>query len=793
MPRESPVRILGHELRIAARRLRHDRWSAGGAILAAALGAGLNTAVFAVAYGILLRPLPYAQPDRLVVVNAGVRLTAADDWRRQLTSFEGISAFTRDNMTVRGIGDPRVAAVTMVDDEFFAVLGGGARIGRIFGRADADSAVVVSHRFAEQSGLPDARLLGSRLQVGEASLSVAGIMPGSFAFPSEDVDLWMPARAARAVAFDRSADARHYRIVGRLRAGVPLARARAEALRAWTDLNPRERRRADDPLKVESVQDLLVGPIRPALFAFAAAALIVLVIACANVATILVGRTLGRQRELAVRRALGASPSQLLLSIVSESLIVTSAGTLIGAALAIGAVRVVEGWAGGIIPRLSEIRVDWIVLLVASLVMVAASILSAAPALRGVRRSVPTLRTAGAGATRVSRRTRGVLIVVQISLAVVLLAGGGLLTRTIVGLLQGDIGVASRGAVISQLMLTEATTLNALDRGPLVDELLRRVRALPGVTAAGVGSNLPPANLMIQMTVRLVGSQGERVTDLSLAAATPGYLPAVGARLLQGRDFQVGDDRPDRLVAVISETAARRLMAPGHIIGHELPTSLPGVRQRGRPTVIGVVSDVKYSGLDAQADAAVYVMWTQLPVGHPFLAVRTSAGATAFAPALRAIERELDPRMPVMPVRTLDEVVARTVADRRLRALLGGSVALLAFAVAMVGLAGSLMRIVLERRQELAIRAALGASPARAVRTIMSEGVVLAACGVALGVTGALVVGRALRTLLHGVSPYDPLTLGSVAIFVGVVSLLACYVPARRAARVDPLLLLRTD
>jgi hypothetical protein len=341
-------------------------------------------------------------------------------------------------------------------------------------------------------------------------------------------------------------------------------------------------------------------------------------------------------------------------------------------------------------------------------------------------------------------------------------------------------------------MLTEGMSLNALDRGPVMEELLRRVRALPGVGAAGVGSNMPPANMMIQMTVRLVGDAGERVTDLSLAAATPGFLPAIGARLLQGRDFQDGDER-GRLVAVISETAARRLMPPGDVIGRELPTTLPGLRQRGRAAVIGVVSDVKYSGLEEHADAAIYVMWNALPVGHAFLAVRTGRDVASLASSLRAIQREIDPRMPVMPVRTLDEVVERTVADRRLRALLGGSVALLAFAVAMVGLAGSLMRIVLERRQELAIRAALGASPARAVRTIMHEGVALAGCGVVLGVAGALAVGRALRTLLHGVSPHDPLTLGGVALFVGVVSLLACYVPARRAARVDPLMLLRTE
>jgi len=283
-------------------------------------------------------------------------------------------------------------------------------------------------------------------------------------------------------------------------------------------------------------------------------------------------------------------------------------------------------------------------------------------------------------------------------------------------------------------------------------------------------------------------------TSLSLGAATPGYLPAIGARLLAGRDFADGDEGRERPVAILSQAAARALMPNVDPVGRELPMGLVGrLRTRPRATVIGVVSDVRYRGLDATAGPAIYVLWSELPAGQPFLAVRTNASLATFAPSLRAVLRGVDPRMPLMPVRTLDEVVQRSVADERVRAMLGGSVALLAFAVAMVGLAGSLTRIVFERRQELAIRAALGATPSRSVRTVMSEGVVLAAVGVLVGVGGALAVGRALRTLLHGVSPYDPVTLTGVVVVVTAVSLLACYLPARRAARVDPLMLLRSE
>jgi predicted permease len=545
---------------------------------------------------------------------------------------------------------------------------------------------------------------------------------------------------------------------------------------------------------VVSLKEDVGAAVRPALVAFAIAAAIVLLIACANVATILVGRTLGRGRELAVRRALGATPRQLLAGVIAESVLVTTAGAVLGIVIAVVSVRLVTQWAAGIVPRLSEIQVDWVALAFAVGSTVVAALLSALPAFRITGLASATLRVSGAGSARIDRRTRGTLIVAQIALAVVLLAGGTLLARTIVGLLNGELGVTAHGTVVSQLMLTSGTSFSAADRGPLLDQVLDRIRSLPGVRAAGAGSNLPPDNSSIEMRVRLTGPNGEQVHHLSLGSATPGYLPALGARIVDGRDFARGDEGAERIVAVISESAARSLMPEfSSPVGRELPMSVPGLRARGRPRVIGVVRDIRYSGLHAPADATVYVMWSELAVGRMFLAVRTDLDPGAVASSLRAILREHDSRQPLLPVRTLEEVVARSVADRRFRAWLGGSVALLAFAVAMVGLAGSLIRIVSERRAELAIRAALGATPARAVWTIVSEGATVAFIGVAVGGVGALAAGRALRTLLHGVSPHDPVTLAGVCAFVAGVSVLTCYGAARRAARVDPLILLRAE
>ena len=782
--------MIRRELQLAVRRLLRDRWAASGAIIAAALGAGLNTAVFAVAYGILARPLPYTDASRLVVVDAASHVERLADWRARLPSFARAGAYAREALTVEGLGEPRLANVAIVDDEFFSTLGGQPRRGRAVAAAGDEPFAVLSDRFATQSG---ATTPGAPIVVGGSALNVGGIMPPGFDFPGADIDLWMPVTAARAIAFDQTSDARRYRLIGRLRPGVTLAEATADVDRARAQIDPQGYREPGRP-SVQRLEDVVVGSARPVLLAFAAAGLMVLLIACANVATILVGRTLARRRELAVRRALGASPRQLVASVLAESIVVTGAGSLVALGIATLAVRLVRRWGEGLLPRLTDIRIDANVLAFAAGATAIAALLSALPAFRSLRTpAAQDLRLSGGGGIRVERRLRGALVVIQIALAVVLLAGGALLARTIVSLLGSGVGTDTGGAAATSLLLTERTSFTAGSQAPVVRAILDRVRALPGVTAAGVGSNLPPDRATIAVTVRLVGPTGTRESTLAFASATPGFLPAIGARFVAGRDFADSDLGRGKPVIVLSESTARALMPPGDPVGRDFPAKMPGARTRPRATVIGVVRDIKYRGLEADAGPSAYVLWSDMPAGHVYLTARTSGNTLALAPAIRAVVRDVAPRLPAMPFRTLDDIVGQSVADRRLRALLGGSVALLAFAVAMVGLAGSLMRVVSERRQELAIRAALGASPARAVAAIVREGALLAALGVALGIGLALALGRALGTLVRGVSPHDPATLAAVAAIVTLASLAACYAPARRAAAVDPLVLLRAD
>jgi putative ABC transport system permease protein len=706
-----------------------------------------------------------------------------------------VAGYGRDRFTVRGAGEPRLAGVALVDDEFFDTLGARPVAGTPFRRGDSMAGAVVSARFVREAGASSsADLLGRTLTVGVTPVAIVAVMPAAFAFPAANIDVWIPAQAAPGIAFDRSPDARRFQLVGRLRPGVSLAQARDDVARAGAVVETPGDRQEGVVRRVVSLETDLTRAVRPALIAFAVAAAIVLVVACSNVASILIGRTASRQRELAVRRALGASPFRLVASVLSESIVIAVAGAALGTLLAVTAVGLIERWAVGIIPRLGEIRIDRVVLLFACAIAALSSILGAAPAFRALTAGAVSLRASGAGPRGPGGRMRGALIVIQVALAVVLLTSGALLTRTIVGLLGSDAGVETGGAVVSTLMLTETTRFDAAGRGPLLNELLRRIRALPSVRSAGAGSALPPDNAFMEIRVRLVNGVRESTTSLSLASVTPGYLEALGARLLAGRHFEEADGRRDRPVAIISESASRALMEGRDPVGRELPMGLVGqMRSRPRATVIGVVSDIKYLGLEEPAGPTVYVMWSELPTGQAYLAVRTAGNPLSTVPAVRGILRALDPGMPMQPARALNEVFQRSVADRRLRALLAGSIACLAFAVALVGLAAGLARIVSERRYELAIRAALGATPARAMRMIMTEGAVLAAAGLVLGLGGALAAGRALASFLHGVGPHDPLTLAAVAGFVAVMTVAVCYLPARRAARVDPLELLRVE
>ncbi|HEY7056396.1 MAG TPA: ABC transporter permease, partial [Vicinamibacterales bacterium] len=716
-----------------------------------------------------------------------------NDWRAQLATFDGVSAYTRLGFAVRGLGEARFVPIAVVDDAFFETLGGATLAGRTFGSADTGPVALVTARLARLAGLSPADAIGKAIIVGDRPLTVIGVMPPVFAFPSDAIEAWIPARVAPGIAFDRSSDQRRFRLLGRLRPGVPITAARDDFARVARQLEPGSQP-ADESLRVESLYETLLGEMRPVVLAFAGAAVLVLLVACANIATILIGRTVARRRELAIRSALGASRSRLFVTTFAESTLIALGGAILGVSLAVLAVRLFVNWATGILPRLADVSVDSRVLACAIGVAAFSAIAAATPALRFSRAESLGVRP-GAGGTPGRVRVRAILAVSQIALAVLLLSAGALLTRTIVQLLRVDIGVEPSGVIVSQWILTNTIRFDALDQQRVLDRALERVRAIPGIVAAGAGSSLPPDNAIITLSARIVRPTGTRnVPYMSLTAVTPGYLEALGVRLLKGRSFEDADNRRRDFVAVLSESAARALLPDVDPVGQPLPIDLPaGMRKRGHATLLGVVSDVKYSGLESTAGPGVYVLWKELPAGHVYLAARSRGNALAAAPMLRSALHDVDPDIPVMPIRRLDEVMQRSVADRRLRALLGGSVGLLAVAIALVGVAGGLARMVTERQRELAIRAALGATPAHALRSVLGDGAMIAAAGIGAGLLMTLAAGRTLQSLVFGVSPHDPATLTTVAISVGAGALLACYLPARRAAATNPMELMRDE
>lgn len=779
------------ELRLAARRLARDRWTACTAVLTVALGAGLTIAVFAIDYGLMLRPLPYDPAGRLSLIDVRVPAGQIDDWRSRLASFERLTSYSAEGLLVSGSGDTRLVRGAYVDAWFFNTLQARPLAGRVLSR-DEPGAAVLSERFARAAGLAPEALLGRQIVAGGTPLTVVGVLPDAFAFPSATIEIWIPSLHARAVAFDRSADARRFRLAGWLRHGISSAAASDDVERLQRALQPDATARQLAAPIVESAHIAITRDIQSAVAVSAGAAGVLWIVTCANLATILIGRIIRRRRELAVCSALGAGRWRRTASLLSESVVITGCGTLLGVLLALAAMTATTTWAHDLMPRPGEIRLDAApaaFAAVSSTMLALVATVLALPALG----SRATLQGHFAGATAGDRRARSLLLVAQVALVVVLLSGGALLMRTVQGLLRTDLGLDGRDALVARLVLTPATAFEGRDRWPLVRQLLDRIRTVPGVRFAGAGSSLPPENAQVEITVRYTSARGEESHRFSTALVTPGYLEAIGARLLDGRHFQESDLEGAPSV-ILSESAARAVLEAPRVAGRELPFSLPGVSDRRRPTVIGVIADIRYSGLEAQPDAAVYVPWHLAPMGQGYLAVRASGASRAqVVAAIRTEMRELDPHLPHTPIRTFDEIVERAVGIRRLAALLGATLAGLAFGMALIGLTASVLRSIEERRRELAIRSALGATPSQIVRLIGSGVVALAAAGLVLGTAGALATGRMLRALVAGVGPYDAVTLGTVAALVMTAALLAAYLPARLAAQVDPAEALKLD
>ena len=803
-----------HDVRYAIRSLIRQPGVAALAVGILALGLGINAAVLAVAYGVLWRPLPYLEVDRLITIAAvyeengvehRVGFGEIDEWNQRLRTarvagydtrertVRGVGQLERNNgtiyrvndtreRTVRGVGPTRVMAVATVSEDFFDVLGVPAARGVVPRLRGGDPRAVISAPLARTVEDETGRsALGRAVTVGDRRYDVAAVMADDFAFPSAEVDVWLVVAAGSGA----------YRLVGRMPEGTTIAGARDDATRVVREISGDAWRAA-----VRSVEETLLGDVRPVVRVSIAAALLVLVVACANTVTLLIGRSVVRSREFAVRIALGSGVARLVRAAVVEGLLVAVAGLLPGLAAAWVGLKLFAVTAAGVLPRLDGVAIDLPVVLAGLvLTLLVGVVCGGASAFSAAKRDAAVLR-GGAAATGspATRRLRGGLVAAQIALSIVLLTGAGLLARTVDRLLGEESGFEPDRALTARLMLADRMFIDGGAATAFVDTLLERVRGLPGVQAAGVGSLLPPDEVPLMVSMFFESATRDEWVTLSFGTVTAGYFEALGTPLSAGRRFDAADDLADVSPVMLSETAARFIYPDQDPVGRPMiyDFEVLGIA-RGDSPVVAVVSDVKHQGLDAPRMGSMYVPWRRAPTGVSHLVVRTADEPAALVLAVRDLIRTLNPSLPVPEVRTLADHVAGSIADRRLRVAPAAGFAALALVVAMVGLFGTLARSVAERRRELAIRAAVGASPGRLVRLVMKGSLLVTAVGLILGTVLAAATGRSLGSLLHGVGPYDAATFAVVVGVVALAALAASVAPARRAARLDPMTALRAE
>jgi predicted permease len=778
-------------LRDAIRVVRGSRWSSFVIVITLGLGTGLNASVLALVYGILLRPLPYRDPGRLVHIEQEIKLDQLESWTGRLHTTESVGAVAAATHVLRGLGAAHVVKAAFVSDNFLDVLGLPSTVPPANAGA-RPYGVFISERAAGVRDQPPGTMIGRVVALGDARLPILAVLPRDVEYPADGTELWIPGSAAPAVTIKGQEDARRFRLIARMKPAATVEQVIADATAVQRELTPERSNRIGQPVKVRLLRDSLYGSARPVLAGFLAAAGLVLLVACANVSTLLLGRSASRESEIAIRLALGASRARIVASQLAEGLLLAAAGSVVGVGLAFAATRGVRAAGVAVLPRLEAVGIDWPVLSMAILVAIAVALLcTAGPAMFASRTRASSLvrserRPAGSGRRRV---TAG-LVVAQIALSTTLVVAAGLLGKSLVRLLNVDIGVDTASTVTMKLMLADTMRL-AGEREPFVSTLLDRVRALPGVRAAGIGSGMPPNEGTVEMAIRLVDGQRETSARMHLLAVSSGYLDALGARLIDGRAFDERERTDSTPTVVISRSTARELFNGRNPVGQDMPARGLGNDPRP-PRVIGVVDDVHYAGLDIPAGGAVYMPWHELPIGVVTLVVRSTGDPRPMIPGIRRLLQQMDPELAVEDVRTLESLAGRSIGERRLQIASAILFALLTLTLAIIGLASTLMRSVTERQLELGIRAALGGTPGQLRRLILARGALYVTLGLACGAGAALVATRFLAKALYGVTPHDPATFIAVALAVLTFSILACLIPARRAAGVDPAALMRS-
>ena len=779
-------------------------------ILTLALGIGANTAIFSTVDAVLLRALPYGQPDRLVMVWEDATFASFPkntpapanyaDWKARNRVFVDIAATRGASANLTTGGPPEFVLGRAVTANFFAVLQVNPALGRIFTddetRHDAPVVLISDGLWRRRHGA-DPSIVGRTITMDGAARTVIGVMPRGFVFRNREVDYWIPAYFTPARLADRGS---HYlNVVARLRARVSVEQA-GEDLRAiaarlaseFPDTNARI------GAFVVPIAEELVGSTRLQLVVLMGAAGCVLLIACANLASLLLSRAVGRRGELAVRAALGATRGRLIRQLVVEALLLSTAGGAIGLLIAPIGITVVSRLIPIGLPDFSPSVVNARLLLFTLVVSIVTGVaFSAVPAAQAARASMAdALQHAGRGGVGGRHRvTRDALVVLQVAVALVLLVAAGLMLRTLANLRGIETGFRADHLLTMRTTLPQQKYRDGAERFAFFEQVLDRVRALPGIERAAYGSLLPFLSQGNTIAYRVEGVERppNEPGDALLRVGTSAYLATLGVRLVEGRllDERDGTDAPPAVV--VNETLARRYWPGRSAIGHRLQA---GSRSSAWRTIVGVVRDVRERGYEAAQKPGVYLPYAQnfdtwaIPES---LVIRTIEDPVRAASAVRQAIAAVDPEQPISAVRSMDDIIDLTVADRRQQATLLGAFSALALLVAAVGLYGVLSYAVTQRSREIGLRIALGATSGSVVRLVVARGAALTAIGLVCGTAGARAAASAMRSLLYSVEPADPATLAASVAMLSVVGLAACVVPAMRASRLSPLEALRED
>ena len=784
-------------------------------IVTLALGIGVNAAIFTVVNAVLLQPLPYPEPDRLMMVwtynpRQGFDKDVGtypnfEDWRSASATFERMSAYFGANATLTGAGDPTQLRGARVTHEFFETMGVAPGHGRGFapenGQPGGERVVVLSHGLWTGRFGADPTIVGRQIVLNGLSHEVVGVMPAAFAHPA-DAEFWMPLAPVGGLRELFTARGSYWlTIVGRLKAGVTQTAAQAEMDAIAGRLERQYPANAGIGIRLVPMHQELVGDVRWPLLILLGAVSFVLLIACANVANLLLTRAASRNRELAIRTALGAGRSRLLRQLLTESLVLALLGGIVGVVLAAWSTDVLRSLAPAALPRLANVAIDGYVLAYAAGASLLTSLLfGIIPALHASRRESSVYlkeggRTGADGA--MGRRLRSALAVAELAIALVLLVGAGLLIRSFIALTSEDPGFATTGVLTLRLQLPPAKYQEPARVTAFYEGLIERLGALPGVQGAAAGSSLLLSRLPGSASINIEGRPplppDAQNIPVPYDSVTPEYFSTLQIPLRRGRMFTSADGPETQEVVIVNESFVRRFFPGEDPLGRRVTfgsTEGPDARWQ---TIVGVVADTKRGGFEREPWAEVYFPFRQAPESRAFAFLRTNGDPTMLVSAARAAVWSIDRDQAIGAIRTVPELLAQQEANRRFTTLLLGIFAALALVLAMIGIYGVMAYSTAQRTQEIGIRMALGADRGSVLRMILAGGLRIAAAGLAIGVLGALALTQVLSGLLFGVTARDPLTFVVVPAALLVVSLAACWIPARRAMRVEPVIALRGE